>query len=372
MRDVMGIIYSLKNTAILEEITRRRCIASVPFAGKYRLVDFVLSNMVNSGMRNIGVITSRNTRSLIDHLGQGREWGLDKKHDGLFILPAVLPFRQGRSRLVDLEDIYNNRDYLRKSSQKYVIISGSNMVYNTDYHKILQFHREHGGDLTMLFYDESLPAGKGNGRFYLELGEGGQVAKLSLRQRAGTAQKLAMNLFVLEKALLVQMLEHAASRGSWDLVRDILSMRRGAPSIYGYPYQGYLAVIDSVAAYYRHHMDLLNPEGWLTLFSRDHQVYTKYKDEPPAKYCGTAEVKNALVANGCLIEGNVENSVLYRGVKVGRGAVIRNSVIMSKVEIEENAVLEGVILDKQCRVHRGSSLVASPDRPLVIAKQGIV
>lgn len=373
MKNVMGIIHHLKNEDSLQEITRHRCIASAPFGGRYRLVDFVLSNMVNAGMCNIGIMTSLNLRSLVDHVGSGKDWGLDKKHDGLFILPTASSHENKKSRKVDLEDFYVNLDYIQRSRQKYLIISGTSMVCNIDYRKAFQFHLQQKADITVIYKElSSLSGYDGRGNVFLETSPDQKITAVQTRPTRYKRKKVSMDMYIMEKGLLVEILKNCAGNGKWDFIRDVLARETGNLSLYGYAHRGYLAIINSVNSYYRHHMDLLTPEIWQELFYSSGLIYTKMKDGPPAKYHDTADVRNTLVGNGCMIEGKVENSVLYRNVKVGRGALVRNSIIMPRVEIEEDAVLDGVILDKDVHVRKGARLVGEKELPVVVEKRSVI
>lgn len=373
MKDLMGIIHHLKNEEYLAEMTHHRCLASVPFGGRYRLVDFVLSNLVNAGIGNIAIITSLNLRSLIDHLGKGKEWGLDRKQDGLFILPTAVADRGISSRKVDLEDFYFNADYLRRSKQKYVFISGSNIICNLDLKKAFQFHKEKKAQITMIYSNNYSSWREGPlERANLKVDGFNRVIELGLGYPEGAKRGVSMDMYIMEKDFLTGLLTECAHRGEWDLVGDWLVRRMQDFKIYGYAYDGYLAIIDCVENYYKHHMDLLEPRIWQEIFFRHGLIYTKTKDGPPAKYTDTAEVHNVLMANGCIIEGKVENSILFRGVQVKKGAAIRNSIIMQEGVIEEDCILDRVILDKYVHITRGAMLMGENDAPLVVGKNSLI
>lgn len=373
MRSVMGVIHHLKNEEALGEITRHRCIAAVPYGGRYRLVDFVLSNMVNAGINNIGIITSLNMRSLLDHLGNGKEWGLDKKHDGLFILPAAKSGDSKNRRKVDMEDFYANLDYLERSRQDYVIVSGSNMVCKLDYQEIVRYHKDKRGDITIVykedypFYGDDL-----EDNMFLEIETAGRVMSVSGRPKVKKRYRVSMDMYVMAREFLLDLLKECEASRKWDLVRDILAKRLQELRVYGFQHQGYLAIINTVFSYYRHHFELLNPAVWEELFLRRGVVYTKLRDGPPSRYADISEVRNTLVANGCRIEGKVENSILYRDVNIAKGAVVRNSIVMSKTEIAEDVLIDRAILDKEVQVKKGTWLVGEKNRPVVVGKKSVV
>ncbi|MDD2433492.1 MAG: glucose-1-phosphate adenylyltransferase subunit GlgD [Clostridia bacterium] len=368
MKNVMGIIHHIKDEAAFREITKYRCVAAIPFGGKYRLVDFPLSNMTNAGISNIGIITSLKMRSLIDHLGTGKEWGLDRKRDGLFILPAASGGNEKNRRRLDLEDIHVNLDYLENSQQEYVLLTGSNIVCNLDLAKVVAFHQEKNADVTVVCSEDYqfLPQDVARG-VYLQKEKEGRISAVS----PGKPHKksvISMDMYLLKMSFLLQLLEECASLGKWDFVSEVLPVKLKKIKMYGYVHQGYLGLINSWQSLYKHQMELLNPKVWRELFWGKGLIHTKIKDGPPARYYETSEIKNVFATSGCLIEGSVKNSILFRKVKVGRGAVIRNSVLFPKVEIEENVVLDGVIIDKNVQIKKGMQLIGNNENPVIIEK----
>ncbi len=269
-----------------------------------------------------------------------------------------------------MEDLYANLDYLQKSKQEYVLISGSNIVCNIDLRNVLAFHCEKGADITVVFkpkYD-FLEQDLARGIFFKK-GRGGRITAVSLGAKPENEKMVVgMDMYLLKKAYLLELLKECAQNESWDLVCDVLASKVKTAKIYGYGHEGYLAIVNSWQSLYQHQMELLHPEIWQELFLAEGLIRTKIKDGPPTRYCEGSEVKNVLAANGCLIAGKVENSILYRKVKVGRGAVIRNSILMTKVEIDEDVVLDGVILDKGVHVKKGTKLVSFGAQPVMIEK----
>lgn len=374
MMDVMGVVNVRNRKEALKELTLKRCIASVPFGGRYRLIDFVLSSMVNSGISNVGIFTFNKYRSLMDHLGSGKDWDLNRKKDGLFILPPEYIY-PAADYTGELQNLYNHLDYFQRSRQKYVLIAAGNMVCNVDYRQAFNFHREQGADITLL-YREKNTAGVEDffqGR-KVDLGEGGKV--LDIESTPGSVSfkkgKTLLKTFIMEKNLFMDMINDCVKEKRCSLVGDGIIGNLDRLNIYGYPYEGYLAVINSIDVYYKYSMELLKPEVWGDLFFKPGLIYTKVKDEPPAKYLQKSRVHNSILANGCIIEGRVENSILFRGVKVQRGAFIKDSIVMQKSEIEENARVENAILDKDVVVTRDKEVIGDKEKPLVIAKKMVV
>lgn len=368
MKEVMGLIHHVKDEKAFRQITKNRCVAAIPFGGKYRLVDFPLSNMVNAGIYNIGIITSFNMRSLVDHLGRGEDWGLDRKQDGLFILPAASTENSENQRRMDLEDIYANLDYLEKSQQEYILISGSNIVCNLDLRKVFAFHKKKDADITIVYKEgyKFLEPDTQRGVF-LQKKRDSRITSLSLGVPT-TESAVSMDIYLLKKSLLLALLQECLKTGKWDFVSDVLTTRVKKLKIYGYAHEGYLAIVNSWQSLFRHQMELLDRNVLQELFFSKGMIHTKIKDGPPARYCEGADISNTLTSNGCLIEGSVENSILFRKVKIGRGAVIKNSILMPKVEIDEDVVLDTVILDKGVHVYKGTKLVSDCTDPIIIPK----
>ena len=369
MKNVMGIIHHKKDEDVFRELTKHRCIAALPFGGKYRLVDFPLSNMTNAGISNVGIITSLKLRSLLDHLGTGKEWGLDRKHDGLFILPAA---SEKNKRWLDLEDICANQDYIVNSRQEYVLLTGSNIVCNIDLRKVFAYHCEKKADLTIIYSDgyKFLPEDVARG-VYLKRGTNGRITEVSI----GTPFEsgvVCMDMYLFKKSFLLQLLQECSAFGKCDFISEVLPLKLKEMKIYGYAHEGYLGMVNSWQSLYKHQMDLLNPKTWQELFFAKGSIHTKLKDGPPARYYEKSEVHNVFASPGCLIEGKVENSILFRKVIIGRGAVVRNSILMPRVEIEENVILDGVILDKSAHIKKGVKLISSDNNPVIIEKNKVV
>ncbi len=365
MKKVLGLVHQMKNEGLLKSITHHRCMAAVPFGGKYRLVDFVLSNMVNAGIDNIGLVTPAGSRSIMDHLGGGRGWGLDKKHGGLVFLPSANGRKTGRRRIVDLRDFYHNLDFLENREEEELIISGSNVVCNIDYHKVFQGHLDTGADITVV-----CSGGEKEGQVFLDADEGGRIHRLIIgkNKKPDTQPVVSLDMYLLKKELLVDILRECADSNRWDLIRDVLAKRVEDLDIRAFFYDGYFAVINSLASYYRCQMELLSPQVLQELFFANGPICTKWKDGPPSKYYRTCRVSNSLIANGCQIAGVVENSVVFRKVKIEEGAIVRNSIIMPKVKVQAEAYLDGVILDKGVAVGKGVHLKAPKGQPVVVER----
>ena len=373
MKNVMGIINLHENDEMLREMTRYRPLAAIPFAGRYRLIDFALSNMINSGISNVGVLAKGNYRSLMDHLRSGKEWDLARKRDGLFILPSANDGSPGAHG--DLHDLHNNLDYLKSSRQPYVLVSGSSILCNMDFSPIYEAHLEKKADVTLIYKDYGLAAKQGisfDQATMVEVDDDGRVVDMEICPVRPKGNKMSLDMYLIDRRMLIDLVDSCVSRGGSDVTRDCLLKNLGSLRFFGYAFTGYVARIHSVQSYYRRSMDLLKPELWQELFFENGAIYTKVKDEAPAKYQHNADVRNSMVANGCVIAGTVENSVLFRGVKVHPDARVINSIVMQKGEIGAGAVIENVICDKDVRITAGKKLRGEANHPIIIEKGTVI
>lgn len=371
MKNVMGVInVNKKSGDQLGLLAKHRCIASMPFGGKYRLIDFVLSSMANSGIQNVAVFTREKYGSLMNHLGSGKSWDLSRKQDGLIILPPhsldgyVLPDFELNSYLA-------HKDFFDRSTQNTVVVAASNIVCNVSFRDAVRFHREKGADITV-FYSESLPGMAWPLRHIVELNDEGMVLNIAEGTNQLQSAWVLLEIYILSKSLLMELVEDGAQNRDAGLLTAGIIPNLQNLKIYAYALSRFSAVIDTVDLYYRHSMELLRRQTWEELFFIPGHVQTKFTDEPPARYLEGSAVCGSLLANGCTIAGTVKNSILFEGVKVGRGAQIKSSIIMQKCEIGEGAVLDRVILDKDVCVSAGKVLMGDNSKPLVVEKRRIL
>lgn len=372
--NAFALVYTGESNMQLRDLTFSRSIAAVPFGGRYRCIDFIMSNIVNSGVYNLGLIVQKNYHSLIDHVGSGKEWDLHRKRDGLFILPPFVTKDNLGIYEGTADAISSVMGYVRRSSQKYVILTGSHTIFNTTFNEMLDRHIKTGADITIMYNMEPLePAEPQFDDLRLELDENtGRVRDLMINPYRPTSGCRSCDVFIMQKELLEYLVEEAQSHALHDFIRDILIRKMNTLKIYGYRYDGYVARLDSMSEYYKHNMALLDPRVRADLFNSAHPIYTKVKDEVPAKYSDSARVVNSMVADGCVIEGSVENSLLFRGVHVGHGAVLKNCIIMQGSDISENAELDCVILDKSVTVKPSRRLAGYGDFPVILRKNSVV
>jgi glucose-1-phosphate adenylyltransferase len=373
MNDTMGIILTDGSRPGLKELAAIRSGSALPVGGKYRAIDFVLSNMVNSGIKNVGVLTQYSYRSLVDHLGSGKEWDLDRRYDGLFIFPPYLSEDDTGWYRGTSDAMYKNLTFLRRSNEEYVIIAQGNCIYKMLFDRMMEFHRNKNADITISYreMDDYLPEDLSQlGIMVLDDDE--RVIDMQEKSLHPVTRNGSMGIYLLKRQLLIDLLEECVAHGNYDFVKDILVKKLETLRIYGFHFDGYWRNLSTVRMYYRCNMEMLDPDIRYRLFMENGKIYTKVKDETPAKYNDEAEVTNSVVADGCIIEGAVENSVLFRGVKVGKGALVRDSIIMQGSVVEENASLQHVILDKNVSVTGGRTLKGERNWPVVVSKDVVV
>ena len=374
LNDAFGLIYAGEQNMKLIELVSKRAIGALPIGGRYRAIDFQLSNMVNSGIRNVGVVAEKNYHSLMDHLGSGKEWDLNRKNDGLFILP---PFDTAESRgsfrgLCDA--VKNSMSYIHRAKQQYCLLTGSYTIYNMTYNDLIDFHIEKNADVTILYNEEKgIPSDADRFKdLRLYFNEDGLVTDMEFNSMMPNSSCVGMDAYLLRKDLLEYLVEDALSRGKYSFVSDVLMPNVNRLKIYGYKHEGYVGRLTSVASYFKLNMDMINIDVQRELFHTGHPIYTKIKDAVPAKYDNSANVKNSIVANGCVIEGHVENCVLFRSVYIGKGSTVKDSVIMQDSEIYQNCWIENGILDKQVHVRSGRRLIGNENYPVIIKKGAVV
>jgi len=368
MAGVLGLIFSDMHDMTITELTKMRTTGSVPYGARYRLIDFPLSNMVNSGISQVGVITKSNYQSLLDHLGAGGEWDLTRKTGGLQLLP---PYGQAnitglyRGRLDALAGVAH---YIKSSKAEYVIMSDADVIASMDYQDILDFHIDSDADITIVYgkgdYDEERLRTK----TVLKVNDDGQVYEVLVRPETTGVFNVNLNIYVIRKDLLLKLIAEGASKNLYSFENDVIQAKCRDLKICGYRWNNYFAQIDSVMTYFRANMELLNSHVRGALFNTDAPIYTKVRDNAPAKYEIGAKARNSILADGCIVEGTVENSILFRGVKIGKGAVVRNAVIMQDSVIGEKCELNYVIIDKNAKVGSFRSLFGTENYPVFVGK----
>jgi glucose-1-phosphate adenylyltransferase len=374
--DALGIIFPNTYDSLIPELVSERLMASIPFAGRYRMVDFILSSMVNSGIGNVSLIVRKNYHSLMDHLGSGREWDLTRKNGGLNIVP---PFAQKNIKMYTgrVEALASVLEFLKDQKEKYVVMSDANIAVNFDFKAFMDAHIASGADVTVAYSQEEIPAGAmsrneiGTNMYYSFDIDNGRVVKLDICSKEAGIQNFSMNIYIMDRELLIEQISNAYLHGHSYFERDILAPQLDTLNVQAYKYDGYLARICDLKSYFDENMKLLDEDNLDGLFARD-SIYTKIRDDNPTRYIGEARVKNTMAADGCVIEGEVENCVLFRGVRIAKGAKVKNCVLMQDTVVEEGAKLEYIISDKDVSFTAGKELRGSDSFPVYVAKHQTV
>ncbi len=361
----LGIITANYTRKDLGSLVDSRTVATIPFGGRYRLIDFPLSNYVNSGITTVGLITPYYYRSIMDHVGAGKPWELARKIGGLFVLPGtVFGEREEGARFL-LRDLIINRKIIDRSHAKYVLLCDTSTVMNCDFREFINAHAESGCPISLMYKNEP---GRTN-RSYLKIKKNGQLDEIVTGDPK--AKNLFMGCFVIDREMLIRIMDWYRAIDNNDIIH-ILSQNLSKFKINTYEYKSYAAIIDSVSDYKKASQELLLKEVRQELFEKDAQIYTKTQDEAPTIYRPGSNVKKSLVAAGCVIEGTVENSIIFRSTHIKKGAIVKNSIVMQKATIETNAVVINAILDKFVHVGRKAHIEGGDDRPVVIGKDEII
>ena len=365
---VLGIVFSDMHDDKMGDLTMVRTMGSVPYGGRYRLVDFALSNMVNAGIRDVGMLTKSNYHSLMDHVGSGREWDLARKIGGLTILPpfATKGSAAGQSR-GSLETLAGIHGYIASSKAKHVILCDCDIVASIDYQAMLAAHEEKGAGITLLCgrYDVAPHHGED---LILTIGEDDFLRDAFQSTEARGEQDVYMNIAIFDRELLLRLVADGVSHGKYTM-EEIIRDQAKTHTILCYKQEGWFYHMHSLTEYFEANMALLDARVREELFQPERPIFTKIRDEAPAKYGLSSSVKNSLIADGCIIEGTVENSIIFRGVKVGQGAMVRNSIIMQGCVIDDKAELDYVILDKDVLIKDGRRLAGYLTYPLYVPKK---
>lgn len=369
--NALGIIFPNTYDSLVPQLVQHRTMASVPFGGRYRMIDFTLSGMANAGIENVTVIAKKNYHSLMDHLGSGREWDLARKRGGLNIVP---PFAQNNVNVYHgrVEALSSILDFLGNQKEKYVLISDCNVAHDLDFAALIDAHVKSGANVTMVYERCEIPETVKTENYTLALDDNGKVTQIRTNDYRNGVQNLSMNIIVMDREELIIMVKDAMVRNYVYLERDVLANSLNILDVQGYEYSGYRARICSMKSYFDENLRLIDKENMHALFPEERPVYTKVRDEAPVRYAMDCKVKHSLLADGCIIEGEVENCVLFRGVKISKGAVVKNCVLMQGTIIEPNVHIEYVTTDKNVTVTDGKHLEGTDSFPVYIEKGTVV
>ena len=369
--NVLGIIFA--NDANLDELTSKRTMASIPFAGRYRQVDFALSNLTCAGVRHIGLVSRSNYQSLMNHIGSGEEWGLELEQGGLeFLTPYAMSTTD--SYRGKLESLYSALEFMTlRKDDEYVIMTDTAILSNIDFEKVLDSHIASGRDITIV-----AKAGVANGSRQLDLAlkldANGEVSDIAVDYAAPAEYLASMDIFVVSRDWLVQQVKEHIAHNRYHMDRDLVLglWQAGALSINVYSFDGVALYNESVEDYFRNSLTLVDPQVRQELFNGSHPIYTKVRDRVPSYYGDTCAIANCIVADGCMLEGSAKHSILFRNVVIGAGADVESCVIMNDSVVGENCLLKNVILDKDVVVRPNTKLIGAPNAPIIIKRGEIV
>lgn len=371
MNKLHGIVFAYESNAALRELTQHRTTSSLPFGGRFRLVDFMLSNLVNAGVSDVGLIVHSNYQSLLDHVGSGKSYDLSRKEGGLNILPpfsfANRPGAQVYLGHMDaLSGVYS---YLQNIRQEYVFLATSDFAANIPVSDMLEAHLKSGADITALCV--TAPTNRVTDANYYTLGAGGLISDVAIAPKEASGCE-SMEAYILSKELLLSLVEHCSAHGinsfSKGVIRGMCTSLRISP----YFFEGYAARIQSVQSYYARSMELLDAAVRRDLFNPKRPIRTKDHSVPAVYYAPSAQVSNSLIAYGSVIEGTVENSLIYREVKVEKGAVVKDCVLMPETVVGAGANISCIVTDKHVKIGAGRTLVGYENYPIAIAKYEVV
>ena len=365
--NVMGIIFA--NDANMGDLSHQRTMGSIPFGGRYRQIDFHLSNMAAAGIRHIGIISRQNYQSLINHVGSGEEWGLELEEGGLeYLTPYAMS--STHSYRGKLETLYYAMSFLDYGpDDEYVVMADSAILCNIDLNSVLTAHIASGKDITVVT-KTGIADGKKQLDLAIRLDAKGEIADMAVDYVAPSDYLASMDLFVLTKSLLRKLVRECIARNLFHMDRDLVlgSWQQGTVSVNVYTFPGLALFNETTEEYFRNSLALLDKNIRHDLFYYNHPVFTKVRDRVPSYYGEDAAIDNCIVADGCMLEGRVCNSVLFRQVSIKEGAEVESSLVMNDTVVGENCQIKYAILDKDVTVRPGTKLIGTPTKPIIIKR----
>ena len=336
----LGLILAGGNNNRMQELSTKRAIAAMPIGGSYRSIDFVLSNMSNSHIQTVAVLTQYNARSLNEHLSSSKWWDFGRKQGGLFTFTPTVTSDNSWWYRGTADAMCQNLDFLKKRHEPYVIIASGDCIYKMDYNKVLDYHIEKKADITVVCKD--MPEGMDVSRFgVVRMNEDHRIVEFEEKPMVASSNTISTGVYIIRRRQLIDMLERCQQEDRWDFVNDILIRYKNMKNIYGYKMEEYWSNIATVDSYYKTNMDFLNPEVRKYFFREAPQIYSKIDDYPPAKYNPGSDVKNSLISSGCIINSKVENSVILNDVYIGDNTHIENCVVESRCTLKANTYYSG-------------------------------
>lgn len=370
MDNCFGIILTKNNDNNFGYLCKYRSSYMLPFGGRYRLIDIIISNLVNNGVKTVALYTGDKVRSVIDHLGDGKPWELNRKFSGLSLFPPE--YSESGHRTGEIGQLFSTERFFKELKDEYIFITNSNVISKVDLVDAYNKFRESNAHATLIYRRQENHIGQFRTADKLHIDNHGNLVNKEINYGFEHEYNYYMEMCFIKKSVFLEVIREAMEKGDVKLFKDALFQSKQSLNINTYEYEGHMEFIDDLSMYYRANMNLLDRGVYRETFFEGGRIYTKPKDEPPTLYKEGSIVENSLIANGCVIEGLVENSIIFRGVKIGKNAVIKNSIIMQKTDILENAVISNSIVDKFSMIDKGVRIYGTSDRPYIVEKYGVV
>lgn len=371
MDNCLGIILNNNIESEFGALCNSRPAYMLPYVGRYRLIDFTISNMVNHNIKTIALYTGDKIRSTMDHLGDGKPWELNRRFTGLFLFPPTYDDNR-LGRMGEVTQIHSTESFFENMREEYVFYAHPDVIAKVNLDEVFKKFIETDADVTLIYKQQIDPKGEYINVDKLHLNKSGDLINIGLNLGTEHTFNQYLGMGFMKKSVLMSLVKVATEKGIANLLKEAMLLQKHRLKINTYEYKGYVQTIRNLETYYKSNMDLLDTEVFKDMFFKDGLVYTKAKDEPPTIYRDNSKVENSLIANGCVIEGTVEDSIIFRGVTVGKGAIVKNSILMQKSEVGENAVVVNTILDKYSRVEEGVNVAGGPNIPYVLEKRGSI
>ncbi|MGN0369644.1 MAG: glucose-1-phosphate adenylyltransferase subunit GlgD [Butyrivibrio sp.] len=364
----VGIILAGGNSKQMKELSNKRAIAAMPIAGSYRTIDFALSNMSNSHIGKVAVITQYNARSLNEHLSSSKWWDFGRKQGGLFVFNPTITSDNSVWYRGTADALYQNLNFLRNSHEPYVVIASGDGVYKLDYNKVLEYHIEKKADITVVVKD--IDSVEDATRFgVVKLTEDNRISDFEEKPVATESKTVSTGIYVIRRRLLIELLQKAYDEDRYDFVKDILIRYKNVKRIYAYKLDTYWSNIATVESYYKTNMDFLKKDVREYFFRQYADIYSKVDDLAPAKYNPGSSVKNSLIASGCIINGQVSDSVIFKKVYIGNNCVIKNCIILNDVHIGDNTHLENCIIESRDTIRPNTTYIANEGEIKIVVEK---
>ena len=365
----IGIILAGGINKMMRELSYKRAIAAMPIAGSYRSIDFALSNMSNSHIQKVAVLTQYNALSLNEHLSSSKWWDFGRKQGGLFVFTPSITAENGFWYRGTADAIYQNISFLKNSHEPYVVIASGDGVYKLDYNKVLEYHIAKKADITVVCKD--FPENADISRFgCIKMNEESRITEFEEKPLVSTSRTVSTGVYVIRRRLLIELIEKCAAEDRYDIVSDILVRYKNVKRIYGYKINTYWSNIANVEAYFKTNMDFLKPSVRDYFFKQYPDVYSKVDDLPPAKYNPGAQVKNSLISSGCIVNGVVENCVVFKKAYIGNNCTIKNSIILNNVYIGDNSYIENCIVESHDTIRANTTHIGSNGEIKIVLERG--